>query len=47
MPDDYEIKMGLNPKNAKDSQIISKTGYSNIEDYLNSLVSIKEVIPLK
>lgn len=45
MPDTYEKKVGLNPKNAKDASVISKTGYSNIEDYLNSLVDIKTVVP--
>ncbi|MFM6976286.1 MAG: polysaccharide lyase family 1 protein [Sphingobacteriaceae bacterium] len=45
MPDDYEKKMGLNPKNANDAQLISATGYSNIENYLNSLVDIKTVTP--
>jgi hypothetical protein len=45
MPDTYEKEVGLNPKNAKDASVISKTGYSNIEDYLNSLVDIKTVVP--
>nr|WP_294895666.1 polysaccharide lyase [uncultured Pedobacter sp.] len=45
MPDAYEEKLGLNPKNAKDASVISKTGYSNIEDYLNSLVDVKTVVP--
>jgi hypothetical protein len=45
MPDAYETKHGLNPKNADDAKLISKTGYSNIEDYLNSLVDIKTVTP--
>jgi len=39
MPDDYEVKHGLNPKNAADaSQYKTKGGYTNIEVYLNSLV---------
>ena len=45
MPDEYEKKQGLNSKNADDAKAISKTGYSNIEDYLNSLVDIKTVTP--
>jgi len=46
MPDAYEIKKGLNPNDASDAAKISKTGYSNIEDYLNSLVDIKNVKPV-
>lgn len=45
MPDAYEKSKGLNPKNASDAVLISKTGYSNIEDYLNSLVLLKNVKP--
>jgi hypothetical protein len=46
MPDDYEIKHGLNPKNAADaSQYKTKGGYSNIEVYLNSLVPMANVQP--
>lgn len=46
MPDDYEKKAGLNPRKA-DAANLSKTGsgYSNIEDYLNSLVDINDVVP--
>jgi hypothetical protein len=41
MPDEYEIKHGLNPKNAADaSQYKTKGGYTNIEEYLNSLVPL-------
>lgn len=48
MPDEWEIKHGLNPKNAADaSQDRDKDGYSNIEEYLNSLVDIKNVRPAK
>ena len=47
MPDAYEIKYGLNPKKASDAAVIDKNGYSNIEVYLNSLVDIKKVIPVK
>jgi hypothetical protein len=45
MPDDYEIKNKLNPKNASDAAIITKNGYSNIEIYLNSVVELKRVEP--
>ncbi|HEY1115126.1 MAG TPA: polysaccharide lyase [Chitinophagaceae bacterium] len=38
MPDDYETKNGLNPKNASDASLVKgKDGYTNIEVYLNSL----------
>lgn len=45
MPDAYEKKMGLNPKNAGDAKIVTKTGYTHIENYLNSLVDTKMVTP--
>ncbi len=37
MPDAYEIKQGLNPKNATDAYAATKSGYTNIEVYLNKL----------
>ena len=43
IPDDWEVKHGLNPKNASDASLITKSGYSNIEEYLNSLVDVKNV----
>jgi len=47
MPDAYETKMGLNPKNAADASLDpDKNGYSNIEEYLNSLVPLNTVKPL-
>ena len=46
MPDDYEKKNGLNTNNATDAAKITKTGYSNIEVYLNSVVDVKNVKPL-
>ncbi|MGV3508897.1 MAG: pectate lyase family protein [Sphingobacteriaceae bacterium] len=47
MPDEYETKKGLNPKNAADASIDGdKNGYSNIEDYLNGLVPLNTVKPL-
>jgi hypothetical protein len=45
MPDSYEIKMGLNPKDASDAAKITKSGYSNIEVYLNSIVPLSIVKP--
>ncbi len=45
MPDAYETAHGLNPRDAGDAAIITKTGYSNIEVYLNSVVDIKNVVP--
>lgn len=45
MPDDYETKNGLNPKDAADAPAISDSGYSNIEVYLNSVVPVKQVKP--
>ncbi len=45
MPDDYETKNKLNPKNALDAAKITASGYSNIEVYLNSVVNINNVKP--
>ncbi|QIL41904.1 polysaccharide lyase [Pedobacter sp. HDW13] len=45
MPDTYEIKNGLNPKDATDAVKITKSGYSNIEVYLNSVVPVSIVKP--
>jgi len=45
MPDAYEIAHGLNPKDASDAAKITKSGYSNIEIYLSSVVDIKNVTP--
>ncbi|GAB3018240.1 polysaccharide lyase [Niabella terrae] len=47
MPDAYERKQGLNPRNAKDAAALSENGYSNIENYLNSLVDLASVRPEK
>jgi hypothetical protein len=38
MPDEYEKANGLNPSDAKDGAVITPSGYSNLEVYLNSLV---------
>lgn len=45
IPDAWEVKNGLNPKDASDSAKMAKNGYSNIENYLNSLVAIGKVKP--
>ncbi len=45
MPDTYEIKMGLNSKDAADAAKITSSGYSNIEVYLNSVVPLSMVKP--
>jgi hypothetical protein len=47
MPDAYETKAGLNPHSAKDAGVIAKNGYSNIENYLNSLVPLSVVVPVE
>jgi hypothetical protein len=48
MPDEWEIKNGLNSKNAADASMDKNNdGYTNIEEYLNSLVDIKKVTPGK
>ncbi|QPH40235.1 pectate lyase family protein [Pedobacter endophyticus] len=46
MPDAYELKNGLNPKDATDAAKITKSGYSNIEVYLNSVVPVSIVKPI-
>ncbi len=45
MPDAYELKNGLNPKDASDAAKYRADGYTNIEVYLNSLVSLANVKP--
>lgn len=47
MPDTWETRNGLNPKNAADASLDrNKDGYSNIEEYLNSLVPLNTVKPV-
>ncbi|MFT3844239.1 MAG: polysaccharide lyase [Lacibacter sp.] len=46
MPDAYEIKNNLNPKDASDASKLTKSGYSNIEVYLSSVVDLKNVLPV-
>jgi pectate lyase len=38
MPDNWEKVNGLNPEDSKDGKEIGKDGYTNLENYLNSLV---------
>ncbi|SFH24373.1 pectate lyase family protein [Pedobacter insulae] len=45
IPDAWEIKNGLNAKDASDAAKITKSGYANIEVYLNSLVAVGSVSP--
>lgn len=46
MPDDWEKKQGLNPNNASDASTDrDNDGYTNIEEYLNSVVPVKTVKP--
>lgn len=46
MPDDYEKKAGLNPNNAADaSGKLKQNNYTNIEEYLNSVVPVQHVSP--
>ncbi|MGI4869888.1 MAG: pectate lyase family protein [Janthinobacterium lividum] len=46
IPDDYEKKHGLNAGSAADAgKVAGKDGYTNIENYLNSLVDVKDVKP--
>ncbi|WP_207514177.1 polysaccharide lyase [Longitalea luteola] len=46
MPDEWEVKHGLNPRNAADaSQDRNKDGYTNIEEFLNSVVPMSNVKP--
>ncbi len=45
MPDDYETENGLDPNDAEDGKIITESGYSNLEVYLNSIDGVTGVIP--
>lgn len=46
MPDAWETKNGLNPHDAADASLDkNKDGYTSIEDYLNSVVPVKQVKP--
>lgn len=39
MPDEYETANGLNPADAADGNIVNAEGYTNLEVYLNGIVS--------
>lgn len=39
MPDEWEVANGLNPNDADDGKTVGEDGYTNLERYLNSLVS--------
>jgi len=39
IPDDWEIAHGLDPKNPADARAPAKSGYSNLEEYLNALAA--------
>ncbi|WP_134088573.1 polysaccharide lyase family 1 protein [Olivibacter sp. XZL3] len=45
MPDEWEKKNGLNANDPSDASKYAANGYTNIENYLNSLVDIKTVTP--
>jgi hypothetical protein len=46
MPDAWETKNGLNPRDPSDASLDkNKDGYTSIEDYLNSVVPVKQVKP--
>jgi hypothetical protein len=45
MPDAYEIKHNLDPKDPGDAVKYRKDGYTNIEEFLNSAVNINTVRP--
>ncbi|MEH6306875.1 polysaccharide lyase [Olivibacter sp. CPCC 100613] len=46
MPDEWETKNGLDPNDASDASKYAANGYTNIENYLNSLVNVKTVKPV-
>jgi hypothetical protein len=39
MPDAWETSHGLNPRDASDGAKLAKSGYSNVEEYINSIGS--------
>lgn len=39
MPDEWEIANGLNPNDSEDGPATAENGYTNLENYLNSLVA--------
>ena len=45
MPDEWEKKNGLDANKTSDGQKLAANGYTNIENYLNSLVDVAHVKP--
>jgi hypothetical protein len=41
MPDEWERQHGLNPNNAADGNLTDKEGYTNLELYMNEIVTTK------
>ena len=41
MPDEWERQHRLNPNNAADGNLTDKNGYTNLEKYLNEIITIK------
>jgi len=39
LPDAYELAQGLNPDDASDGALLTPSGYSNLENYLNGVAS--------
>jgi hypothetical protein len=39
IPDAWEAAHGLDPKNPADTSAVAKSGYTNVEEYLNSIAS--------
>jgi len=46
IPDEWEKKNGLNSNDSSDASKVTANGYTNIENYLNSLVDVKTVAPI-
>ena len=38
IPDAWETAHGMNPHNSSDASAVGKDGYTNLEQYLNSLI---------
>ena len=41
IPNEWERRHGLNPNNAADGNLTDKNGYTNLEKYLNEIITIK------
>ena len=42
MPDTWETTNGLNPNDASDRAVFAANGYTNLENYLNSIVTTQQ-----